>query len=186
LRTALRGGSPGSGAGAEGTGGGDSTIVASRSLTSGLVASTTAGCPRGTLGNAPPRGAARDSGAAGGEPSSDAAVEAAVDAGVAPAFDAARSLDRRASRVGPGQSHIDRPDSPGVCGTAVLAAVANAGVSPGSLGGGGGAGGSSIGEGGGDAGSGGDACAAGAACPLSESLFMALPLSSDASDALPS
>jgi len=151
-----------------GAGGGDSTIVGSRSLLGGV---------RGTLGNAPPRAGVRGSGgAAGGGGSSEEEDEG--DAA------AARSPARRGSRCEPGHSQIEREDSTGVCGIAVLAGVANAGVSPGAV---------ALYDGGGAGSSTGGAGAAGAAdAPVpgmsSGSSFIALPSSSpaEASAGLPS
>jgi hypothetical protein len=166
--------------GGVGAGGGDSTIVGSRSAEEDGV--------RGTLGNAPPRVGVRGSGgAADGGGSDDEAAEGAEGA-EADDEDADRSPARRGSRCGPWYSQIERGDSVGVCGTAVLAGVANAGVSPGSDdlkadpadAAGSSAGGAGATGGGGAGGAGG--------AVISGSSFIALPLSSPAgaSDGLPS
>jgi hypothetical protein len=149
-----------------GAGGGDTTIVGSRSLVGGV---------RGTLGNAPPRAGVRGSGGAaggGGSPGEDDEDDAG-----------ARSPARRGSRCAPGHSQIERGDS--ADGFAVLAGVANAGVSPGAA---------ALYNGGGAGSSTGGAGAAGAAdvAPVpdvsSGSSFIALPSSSpaEASAGLPS
>lgn len=162
--------------GGVGAGGGDSTIVGSRSVEEGGV--------RGTLGNAPPRAGVRGSGgAADGGGSAEDVDDGAV---------ADRSPVRRGSRCGPWYSHIERGDSVGVCGTGgVLAGVANAGVSPGSedlkAEAAGAAGSPAGGTGGAGVVGGGAAGGAGTAVGAGSSVI-ALPLSSpaDASDGLPS
>src|SRR3954471_5261438 len=100
---APRGGAAAAGGGA---GGGVTTIVGSRSrsLPAAVVSVVRGGCSgdvwvRGTLGNAPARDGVRGSG--GDDESSDDDENAG------------EALDRRESRVGPGQSHIERGASAG-------------------------------------------------------------------------
>jgi hypothetical protein len=114
----------------DGAGGGDSTIVGSRSLLGSVTrcaGSATDGWVRGTLGNAPARVGVRGSGGAGGGAASEAVRSLALSL--------ALSLDRRDSRPDPGHSQIERGLSVGVCETDALVEVANAGVNPGNAGG---------------------------------------------------